>query len=232
MTQPHDIDSNDEPASRADDAPTAQDVIERGRAASRVLESVIGPVVTTMGYELVHLEWAHTARPRVVRLYLDREGGMTLDDCAKMSPILGNALDAAEHDPDAAELRAVLDAAYVLEVSSPGIERPLSRRSQMDRNVGARATIRTWAPVVAGGSQKTFHGHIVATAANGSDDDREGSVSLQDDEGVVHEISLSLIRRAHLVYEPEQARKPTGHARGARAPSSGGSESQKAVNRE
>jgi len=216
MTEPHDSsrvsheDSGEHPDGPDDAASPATDVLERVRVAARVLEAVVGPVVTTMGYELVHLEWAITARPRVLRLYLDRpvgfSSGVTLDDCAKLSPILGNALDAAEHDESNAALRAVLEAAYVLEVSSPGIERPLSRRSQVDRHIGARATIRTHAPAVAGSSQKTFHGRLVASApAPGSADDRDGSVSLQDDEGVVHEISLSLIRRANLVYEPEGA---------------------------
>jgi ribosome maturation factor RimP len=195
------------PEDHGDAASSATDVVQRVRDACRLLEDVVGPVVTTMGYELVHLEWAITARPRVLRLYLDKQGGMTLDDCAKLSPILGNALDAAEHVPDADALRAVLDAPYVLEVSSPGIERPLSRRSQIDRHIGARATIRTHAPVVPGSPQKTFHGRLVASApAPGSTDDREGTVVLRDDDGgAVHEIPLSLIRRASLVYEPAVA---------------------------
>lgn len=237
MTELHDIsrasheDSGENPDGPDDAASPATDVVERARDAARVLEAVVGPVVTTMGYELVHLEWAITARPRVLRLYLDRPAdfgsGMTLDDCAKLSPILGNALDAAEHADGADALRVVLESPYVLEVSSPGIERPLSRRSQIDRNIGARATIRTHAPVGAGSPQKTFHGRLVASAPDpGSTDDREGRVSLQDDEGVVHEIPLSLIRRANLVYEPEGADKarvkPTGGGR---------SVSQKAVNR-
>lgn len=227
----------------ADDAITSPaDAVAVGRAAVRVLEDVVGPVVVTMGYVLVHLEWAHAARPRVLRLYIDREDGMTIDDCARLSPILGNALDAAEHVEDAggAALRAVLDAAYVLEVSSPGVERPLSRRSQFERHIGARATVRTHAPVVAGAARKTFHGRIVSTSSVGSTvaetpaaevDDRDGVVSLVDDDGTtVHEISLSLIRRANLVYELPEA--PQGRAKpGARAPGSGRPLAAKAVNR-
>jgi ribosome maturation factor RimP len=209
MTEPHDSprstheDSGETHEDHGETASSATDVLQRVRTATRVLEEVVGPVISTMGYELVHLEWAITARPRVLRLYVDKGGAMTLDDCAKLSPILGNALDAAEHADGAEALCAVLDAPYVLEVSSPGIERPLSRRSQIDRHTGARATIRTHAPLGGGSSQKTFHGRLVgSTPEPGSTDDRDGRVSLQDDEGVVHEIPLSLIRRANLVYEP------------------------------
>lgn len=232
MPEPFDIESDAEPSDEA--TPSAAATVERGRVEVRLLEDLVGPVITTMGFELVHLEWASTARPRVVRLYVDRAGGMTLDDCARLSPIVSNALDAAEHgeDPASAALRAVLDAAYVLEVSSPGVERPLSRRSQFERHHGARATVRTWAPLVPGSPQKTFHGRIAGTAS-GSDpaaDDREGVVSLQAEDGAVHEIPLSLIRRANLVYEPPAA-PPARVKPGARPPGSGRSTQQKAVNR-
>jgi ribosome maturation factor RimP len=236
MPDPFDIDRDAEPSDDASTQPAVAheaDTVESGRAAVRLLEDVVGPVVATMGYALVHLEWASTARPRVVRLYIDREGGMTLDDCARLSPIIGNALDAAEHGEDApaAALRGVLEAHYVLEVSSPGVERPLSRRSQFDLHKGARATVRTHAPLDPASPQKTFHGRIVDTApATDSDDDREGRVSLVAEDGAVHEIPLSLIRRANLVYEPPQA--PQARAKpGTRVPGGGRSASQKAVNR-
>ena len=244
MTHTHDIEHESDSSDEVSTSPA--DMLARGRVAVRVLEDVVGPVVATMGFVLVHLEWAATARPRVLRLYLDREGGMTLDDCARLSPILSNALDAAEHGEDAgaAALRAVLEVAYVLEVSSPGVERPLSRRSQFDLHVGARATVRTHAPVVVGSPQKTFHGRIVATSADpigvpgpgalgpvgAVTDDRDGSVSLADEDGTVHEIPLSLIRRANLVYEPAEAPQ-TRTKPGARSSGRGGPVQQKAVDR-
>jgi ribosome maturation factor RimP len=175
-------------------------------AAVRVLEAVVEPLVRTMGYELVLLEWAATARPRVVRLFIDHPGGMTLDDCARLSPIIGNGLDAAEHDPASESLRALLATPYVLEVSSPGVERPLARRSHFERQLGARVTVRTHAPVRPDSSQKTFHGTIAGVRPDPSqpEDDREGIALVADEDGTaVHEISLSLIRRAHLVWTPD-----------------------------
>ena len=175
----------------------------------RRLERVIEPVLRTMGYELVHLEWAG----RSLRIYIDRAEGITLADCAKLSPILSTSLDAAEND-DSAEaaadtkaLRRILAGAYQLEVSSPGLERPLMRMSQFRRFVGSRATVRTHAPIMAGASQKTFHGRIVAVDSDPArpDDEHTGIVHIadQDHPEVEHLVPLALIKRANLVYEGE-----------------------------
>ncbi|MBC8069583.1 MAG: ribosome maturation factor RimP [Deltaproteobacteria bacterium] len=181
-----------------------------------MLQRVVEPTLNTMGYELVLLEWLPTARPCTVRLFVDREGGITLDDCAKLSPIVGNALDAAEQaDTDEGrELAAVLVNAYVLEVSSPGLDRPLARRSHYDRFVGARAVVRTHAAIegasALGNPQKNFKGRIVGTEADASapDDDELGVVRLADEDEPtrIYAIPLPLVRRANLVYEGEPER--------------------------
>lgn len=192
------------------DDTTLDEGTDRTRTASdpvadlRALERVVEPVVRTMGYELVHLEWAG----RSLRVYIDRPEGITLADCAKLSPILSTTLDAAENDDagaDVGALRRVLAGAYQLEVSSPGLDRPLSRASQFRRFVGARAHVRTHAPLAPGASQKNFHGSIVAVDPDPAspDDEHTGVVRLadQDDPEVVHLVPLSLIKRANLVYE-------------------------------
>jgi ribosome maturation factor RimP len=219
-----DFDTSDD----RDESP--QGAIDRVRAHGRLLEGVVGPVVATMGFELVHLEWLSTARPRVLRLYVDCEAGTTLDDCARLSPILSNALDAAEAADDGEALVAVLGGAYLLEVSSPGVERPLSRRSQFERHVGQRATVRTHAPLSAESTQKTFHGSIAGTTP-GPDaaDDHEGVVLFTDDDGTLREIPLALVRRANLVYQPPE---PSGGPRsGRRPPQRATTTPTKAVNR-
>ena len=172
--------------------------------AERLLEDVIEPVVHTMGYELVQVEWTGSGRQRKVRVYLDHPEGVTLDDCSRMSPILSNALDAAEVAPEAGRVAQLLSSPYTLEVSSPGLERPLSRRSHFERFTGNRAVIRTFAPLVEGANQRTFHGTIEATEADPSDPehDRKGVVLLEaQDTPDTYRIPLSQIRRAHLVYE-------------------------------
>lgn len=182
------------------------------RARTELLESVVEPVLEAMGYELVHLEWGQSGRTRKLQVYVDhpsREGGVGLDDCARLSPILSNALDAAE-TTDSTEgsyggaLSSLLDGAYVLEVSSPGLERPLSRRSHFDRYVGQRIKLRVFSPLAPGDTQRNFHGRIEATEPDPQtpDDDRAGTVILRDpDDGREHRIPLHRVRRAHLVYE-------------------------------
>ncbi len=181
--------------------------VERSRRF--VLESVLEPVLDAMGYELVHLEWGQSGRRRTLAVFVDKAEGIGLNDCARLSPILGNALDAAEV-LDAQErthggaLVSLLEGAYVLEVSSPGLERPLSRRSHFDRYLGRNCKLRVFSPLALGDSQRNFHGRIEAVTPDPDQpqDDRSGTVSLRDpDDGCVHQIPLSRVRRAHLVYE-------------------------------
>ncbi len=179
-------------------------------ADARALERVVEPVVRTMGYELVHLEWAG----RSLRVYIDRAEGITLADCARLSPILSTSLDAAENDDasaDAKALRRVLAGAYQLEVSSPGLDRPLMRASQFRRFVGSVASVRTRAPIAPGSTQKNFHGRIVAIDPDPTspDDEHTGVVRIadQDDPEVVHLVPLALLKRAHLVSDPAVGRQ-------------------------
>jgi ribosome maturation factor RimP len=182
-------------------------------APERLLEAVIEPVVATMGLELVHVAWTQSGRHRKLQVFLDRPsvdeadptaGGITLDDCSRMSPIVSNALDAAEADPESsAALRRLLEGAYTLEVSSPGLDRPLAKRSHFERFAGHRVTVRTTAPLSEGSKQRNFHGWIEGVEADPAapEDDRRGVVTLRADDGEHHPIPLVHIRRANLVYE-------------------------------
>ena len=161
---------------------------------AQTLTAVIEPVVETMGYEVVHVEWSQSGRHRRLQVYIDHEQGVGLDDCTRLSPIISNALDAAEADPQMAPVAKVLGGAYTLEVSSPGLDRPLSRRSHFERFVGEKATVKTLAPIEPESAQKTFHGII-----EGVDADTVRLVA--SDSGCIHRIPLAQIRRANLVYE-------------------------------
>jgi ribosome maturation factor RimP len=192
-------------AAQSSDAPTDTARGAGHRARVHLLEDAIEPVVRAMGYVLVHVEWAGGSGRRRLQLFVDRpEGGIGLEDCTRLSPIVGNALDAAEAADPAGELARTLASPYVLEVSSPGLERPLSRRSQFSRSVGQTAKIRTYAPVGDVADQRNFHGCIDAVEPDPmhADDDRRGTVVLTEhDRGTQVRIPLSLIRRAHLVYQ-------------------------------
>lgn len=179
--------------------------------AARALEDAVDPVARAMGFEIVLLEWAGGRGSRVLRVYLDHPRGVSLDDCTRMSGVLSNALDAAEADPQAPELAALLASPYTLEVSSPGVDRPLVRLSHFARFVGSRAVVRTHHPLPGQGSsdQRTFHGRIVGTEVDAADaiDDRRGTVLLRAlDSDTIYKISLADIRRANLVYSPQDTK--------------------------
>ena len=91
------------------------------------------PVAASEGMELIHVECVKMHSRWVFRLFLDKEGGVTLDDCTTVSNQLGDILDV--HD--------LSRGPYTLEVSSPGIDRPISRDQDFEKFRGARISIRT-----------------------------------------------------------------------------------------
>jgi ribosome maturation factor RimP len=93
---------------------------------------VVEPVVERAGAELVNVELGGSRGRPVVRVYVDKETGVTLDDCARLSRLIERELESSGTVPER----------YVLEVSSPGIERPLSRRRDFERLVGREIAIR------------------------------------------------------------------------------------------
>ncbi len=220
------------------DAPASAKVVR----PAELLEGILGPVVESMGYELVHMEFTGSGKHRRLSVFLDLAApdlvpdlvpgpgqdrprnrpddagepqGISLADCTKMSPIISSTLDAAEASPgpapEAAAVARLLQAPYVLEVSSPGLDRPLSKLSHFRRYMGGLAKVTTFAPLDAGSKQKNFNGRIedVQPAPHAPEDDRSGTVTLLDPDaktdssgaGGRYVISLDQIRRANLVYE-------------------------------
>jgi len=177
-----------------------------GEGASRLIEDALCETLTVLGYDIVLAEWAgsRAGHGRVLRIYLDHPDGISLGACAKMSRVIGDALDAAEADPEQPSLAALLGAPYTLEVSSPGLERPLIKRSHFTRFLGHKAVVKTNRAILPESNQRTFTG--VLTAADEDPDhpgdDRQGIVALRDPEsGVEQRLPLAVIRKANLVYE-------------------------------
>jgi len=109
------------------------------------IEVVVLPIVRDHGLQLVDLEW-RAVRPRAaLRLFVDKPGGVAIADCERLSREIGDAIDAA----------AVIDEAYDLEVSSPGLDRQLRREREFRWAVGKR--VRCWQ---AGGRE--IRGRLVA----------------------------------------------------------------------
>jgi ribosome maturation factor RimP len=103
------------------------------------------------GLELVQVEYRRERGGRIMRLFIDKPGGVTLEDCAAISRELGDLLDV--HLPDLGP--------YHLEVSSPGPRRPLAREADFERFRGQRAGIRTLSPI---DGQKNFSGVLEGVA--------------------------------------------------------------------
>lgn len=105
-----------------------------------VIESVRGildPLLLENGLDLVDIEYRREGRGRVLRIYIDKEGGVTVDDCAKLSRELGILLDV--HD--------VIPGSYNLEVSSPGLTRALKKPRDFERYKGKKVKIKTKADI-------------------------------------------------------------------------------------
>lgn len=151
----------------------------------RRVEELVLPVAAPLGIEVVAVEFVGAGRSRILRIYLDKDGGVTLDDCADVSRELSALLDVEDFIPGR----------YNLEVSSPGLDRPLKKISDFQRFSGQEAVVRTRVPHEdgAGGSRRTFHGVIRGVEGE--------SVLLDSLEGPVISIPLQNISKAHLKYQ-------------------------------
>ncbi len=94
--------------------------------------ALVEPVLEAQGLDLVDLEFARMGSRWLVRIYMDREGGVTLQDCSDMSRLIGDILDVNDLPPGP----------YNLEVSSPGLDRPLKREKDFLKYKGKQAKIR------------------------------------------------------------------------------------------
>lgn len=117
------------------------------KAVERV-EMLARPIIEAMGLELVDVEYISEGGQRYLRLYIDKEGGVSLDDCEAVSRAVEPKLDAEDPIPER----------YTFEVSSPGVERPLKRDTDFTRFAGSTVQIRTFAPVE---GQRTWIGRLL-----------------------------------------------------------------------
>ena len=96
------------------------------------LEAFAAPLLTDLGMELVEVQFRRAGQGWVLRFFIDKEGGITVDDCAAVSREVSAYL----------EVEDCIDHAYVLEVSSPGLERPLKKPQDFTRFTGRRVRIK------------------------------------------------------------------------------------------
>ncbi len=148
-----------------------------------------------LGFEYVGAEFVREAGTPVLRVYIDREGGVSLDDCEKVSQAAGTMLDARADD---------FDGNYLLEVSSPGIERPLFSPTDYERFTGRPVSVKLKKPVE--GRRR------VSAVIEG----REGENILLNCGGEPIAVPFEQIGSAHLVYVEEKGQKKTFRKRGGK----------------
>jgi ribosome maturation factor RimP len=170
------------------------------------LISIVNPLITPLGYEVVHLE-IQSHRQKLLRVFIDfsspnpTQGGIGIEDCVKVTRALDEPLD--QHP----ELVKMFQGAYELEVSSPGVDRPLRQEKDYERFSGQRAKIHLFRPLTDGEmenpeyraknpKQKSFLGILAGI--------KTGKVRIRVESGKTEteiNIPLPLISKANL--EPE-----------------------------
>jgi len=148
------------------------------------LQAMIEPLVESMGYELVLLEFSPHKGSAMVRLFIDAPGGITLGDCEKVSREVEGVLDVEDPIPQN----------YRLEVSSPGLDRPLVKPAHFERFAGSVAKVQMAAPQH---GRRKFQGVLKGL--------NNGNVVLETADAGTVELGLDQIERARLVpdYESE-----------------------------
>lgn len=140
------------------------------------VRQVVEPILESQGFELVDLEYQRESQGWVLRIYLDREGGVGLDDCAGISHEVGAVL----------EVKDLIPSAYILEVSSPGLTRPLKKPEDFNKFRNQMVKIKLYEPL---DGRKNFKGTLLGL---------EGDRVRVEVEQQVYELPLQRIAKANL----------------------------------
>ena len=137
------------------------------------------PILDDMGFELVDVEYLSKYGKWVLRLYIDSERGITIDDCARVSGELGDLID----------IKDVIEHEYVLEVSSPGLNRRLKKEADFLRSIEKKIKVKMVAPIR---GRRNFSGVLK--------DFKDRTLYLETEGGLIT-LSWPDIDKANLVYE-------------------------------
>ena len=141
-------------------------------------EALLTPIVEEQGFELVDVEFVKEAGTWFLRAYIDKPGGITIDDCELISRALSDQLDKDDF----------IEEAYILEVSSPGLGRPLKKDKDLERSLGESVDVRLFRAI---DRQKEFTGILKAW------DKETVTLEFEDEaELVIERANIALIRLA------------------------------------
>jgi ribosome maturation factor RimP len=149
------------------------------------LHDLLEPGARALGFDILAVERSGRGRSTVLRVYIDGPDGVTVDDCAKVSRQLSAILDVEDPIPDH----------YTLEVSSPGLDRPLSKREHFEAVVGERVKLKTHNLVE---GRRRFDGLLQAV---------DGDSVTVDVDGEVYRLAFSDIAKARLAPDYDELRR-------------------------
>lgn len=155
----------------------------RGGTATGRLRQLAATTLTGLGQELVHLSYRREGRQWFLRLMIDKEGGISMDDCAVASEQISAVLEVEDMIPHS----------FVLEVSSPGLDRPLFSEKDYQRFAGRKVVIRTHKPV---DGRRQFQGTLEGC--------HEHRVTLRLNEGAMVHLELADIASGRLEVDLNQ----------------------------
>lgn len=141
-------------------------------------EEILQPIVDANGFELVDVEYVKEGGTWYLRAYIDKPGGITVDDCELVSRAANDILDEQDFVEDS----------YVFEVSSPGLGRPLKKEKDFARSIGEEVEIRTFRPI---NRQKEFAGILTAYDKETVTIEQENEEEMQ-----INRADIALIRLA------------------------------------
>lgn len=147
------------------------------------ISEIIERVTEREGLELVHAELTG-GRNAILRIFIDKPGGVTIDDCSNVSQRVSLILDVED----------IIPHQYVLEVASPGLDRGLYKEADYERFAGLPAHIRISEPIE---GQRNFHGKLIGLEREG-----ETAAIVEEQSGKRHRLPLSRIVKANVEIEP------------------------------
>ena len=147
------------------------------KEVEKKVEAFAAPICADLGVSLWSVEFAREGGNWFLRVYIDRESGVSIDDCEAISRKLEKHLDEKDF----------IEPAYVLEVSSPGIDRPLRRPQDFEKYTGSYVDIKLYKAV---NKAKQFHGKLCGL--------KDGVVSIETDDGETLEFEYAQVASCRL----------------------------------
>ncbi len=146
-----------------------------------IINNIAEPIAASLGLELVDIEYLKEGNNMVLRVFIDNNGsdGLKIEHCEEVSKLLSKELDREN----------IIKESYILEVSSPGLERPLKKPEDYKKFKGKLVNIKTFAPV---NGSKEFLGKLIGL--------EDGVVKIDNDKGVI-EIPFSQIAKTNLAID-------------------------------